>query len=225
MSETNNLIIDQLDEITLDKEENTVASQFLLGELIKAATKQLKELAVTWRSMSQEEQEKVLEKVQDDCEAAVRKAVTCIATGNRVNFRAEVKSVQFLEKSEVKAQLIMFNAPEAHALADTAGRSVMVVIEDGSSYLEVGDALEGDPDQYSLLDGGSEDDIDAQANDELYDKAVTLVVKSRSASISSVQRHLRIGYNRAARLIDEMEQKGVVSAMESNGNRTVLAAA
>jgi S-DNA-T family DNA segregation ATPase FtsK/SpoIIIE len=51
------------------------------------------------------------------------------------------------------------------------------------------------------------------------------VVKSRSASISSVQRHLRIGYNRAARLIEQMEQQGVVSAMESNGNRTVLAAA
>lgn len=225
MTKENNAIIDQLDEITLDKEENAVASQFLLGELIKAATKQMKELAVTWGGMSQAEQEKVLANVQADCEMAVRKAVTCIATGNRVNFRAEVKSVQFLEKSEVKAQLIMFNAPEAHALADTAGRTVMVVIEDGSQYLEVGDALEGEPDQYSLLDGTSQDDVAEQANDELYQQAVSLVVKSRSASISSVQRHLRIGYNRAARLIEQMEQQGVVSAMESDGNRTVLAAA
>ena len=48
-------------------------------------------------------------------------------------------------------------------------------------------------------------------------------MKSRRASISSVQRHLRIGYNRAARLIEEMERAGLVSAMQSNGNREVLA--
>jgi S-DNA-T family DNA segregation ATPase FtsK/SpoIIIE len=65
---------------------------------------------------------------------------------------------------------------------------------------------------------------DAEA-DPLYDEAVAIVLKTRKASISSVQRHLRIGYNRAARLIEQMEAAGVVSAMETNGNRTVLAPA
>jgi DNA segregation ATPase FtsK/SpoIIIE, S-DNA-T family len=60
-------------------------------------------------------------------------------------------------------------------------------------------------------------------SDPLYDEAVALVLKSRRASISAVQRQLRIGYNRAARLIDQMENAGIVSQMESNGNRTVLA--
>ncbi|AZN36260.1 DNA translocase FtsK [Iodobacter ciconiae] len=60
-------------------------------------------------------------------------------------------------------------------------------------------------------------------SDPLYDEAVALVLKSRRASISAVQRQLRIGYNRAARLIDQMENSGIVSQMESNGNRTVLA--
>ena len=60
-------------------------------------------------------------------------------------------------------------------------------------------------------------------SDPLYDEAVAIVLKSRRASISSVQRHLRIGYNRAARLIEEMERAGLVSAMQSNGNREVLA--
>lgn len=59
--------------------------------------------------------------------------------------------------------------------------------------------------------------------DELYDKAVYIVTDSRRASISSVQRQLRIGYNRAARIIEEMEAAGIVSAPEHNGMREVLA--
>ncbi len=61
--------------------------------------------------------------------------------------------------------------------------------------------------------------------DELYDQAVAFVTTSRRASISSVQRQLRIGYNRAARLVEEMEAAGVVSAPEHNGQREVLAPA
>lgn len=59
--------------------------------------------------------------------------------------------------------------------------------------------------------------------DPLYDEAVAIVVKTRRASISLVQRNLRIGYNRAARLIEDMERAGLVSSMQSNGNREVLA--
>jgi len=59
-------------------------------------------------------------------------------------------------------------------------------------------------------------------SDPLYDQAVAVVLKNRRASISSVQRHLRIGYNRAARLLEQMEQAGLVSAMQSNGNRDIL---
>ena len=66
----------------------------------------------------------------------------------------------------------------------------------------------------------------ANANSEvdpLYDEAVSIVLKTRRASISAVQRQLRIGYNRAARLIEDMERAGLVSSMQSNGNREVLA--
>jgi DNA segregation ATPase FtsK/SpoIIIE, S-DNA-T family len=66
-----------------------------------------------------------------------------------------------------------------------------------------------------VSDGDSE-------KDPLYDEAVSIVLKSRRASISSVQRQLRIGYNRAARLIEDMERAGLVSAMQSNGNREIL---
>ena len=70
--------------------------------------------------------------------------------------------------------------------------------------------------------GGEFGEAGAEA-DPLYDQAVAYVLKSRRASISSVQRQLRIGYNRAARMIEDMERAGLVSAMQSNGNRDVLA--
>lgn len=58
--------------------------------------------------------------------------------------------------------------------------------------------------------------------DAMYDQAVAIVLKHRKASISLVQRHLRIGYNRAARLLEQMETSGLVSTMQTNGNREIL---
>jgi S-DNA-T family DNA segregation ATPase FtsK/SpoIIIE len=58
--------------------------------------------------------------------------------------------------------------------------------------------------------------------DPLYDQAVDIVLRNKRASISLVQRHLRIGYNRAARLLEDMEKAGLVSAMQANGNREIL---
>ncbi|WP_250876874.1 DNA translocase FtsK [Luteibacter anthropi] len=66
-------------------------------------------------------------------------------------------------------------------------------------------------------------DGDADSDNALYDRAVRVVTETRRASISGVQRHLRIGYNRAARLVEQMEQDGIVSAPQHNGNREVLA--
>jgi S-DNA-T family DNA segregation ATPase FtsK/SpoIIIE len=70
---------------------------------------------------------------------------------------------------------------------------------------------------------GEDEEGNAEEDDALYDEAVRFVTESRKASISAVQRKLRIGYNRAARMIEAMEMAGVVSEMSSNGNREVLA--
>ena len=72
------------------------------------------------------------------------------------------------------------------------------------------------------FDTTDENGDDAES-DPLYDEAVAFVLESRKASISSVQRKLRVGYNRAARLIEQMEASGVVSPMSSNGSREILA--
>jgi S-DNA-T family DNA segregation ATPase FtsK/SpoIIIE len=71
-------------------------------------------------------------------------------------------------------------------------------------------------------EGGAGGDNDAE-KDPLYDKAVEIVITTKKASISNVQRQLRVGYQRAARMIDAMEKAGLVSASEHNGNRSVLA--
>jgi S-DNA-T family DNA segregation ATPase FtsK/SpoIIIE len=82
------------------------------------------------------------------------------------------------------------------------------ILEGGTLDGEGGDA-------FGEIGGGSE-------SDPLYDQAVQVVMQHRRASISLVQRHLRIGYNRAARLLEQMEKSGLVSAMASNGNRDLL---
>ena len=85
------------------------------------------------------------------------------------------------------------------------------------SLIGQGDMLYLPPGAGELGPGG-----EGAESDPLYDQAVEIVLRTRRASISLVQRHLRIGYNRAARLIEQMEQAGLVSAMQSNGNRDVL---
>ncbi|MDD3676645.1 cell division protein FtsK [Thauera propionica] len=81
--------------------------------------------------------------------------------------------------------------------------------------------LAAQEDELEAALGGGGDGGDGEA-DPLYDQAVEVVIKTRRPSISLVQRHLRIGYNRAARLIEQMERAGLVSAMGSNGNREVI---
>jgi S-DNA-T family DNA segregation ATPase FtsK/SpoIIIE len=70
--------------------------------------------------------------------------------------------------------------------------------------------------------GGGEGGVDGE-QDPLYDEAVRIVTESRRASVSGVQRRLKIGYNRAARLVESMEAAGLVGPLQSNGSREVLA--
>jgi S-DNA-T family DNA segregation ATPase FtsK/SpoIIIE len=79
-----------------------------------------------------------------------------------------------------------------------------------------------DPPSESPEPGANGDNGGAES-DPLYDQAVQVVLQNKRASISLVQRHLRIGYNRAARLLEEMEKAGLVSAMQANGNREIIA--
>ena len=82
------------------------------------------------------------------------------------------------------------------------------------------------PDYIEQVTADQEDDAGpnaASSGDTLYDQAVAIVTRDRRASTSYVQRRLQIGYNRAARLIEQMEEEGVISAPNHAGKRDVLA--
>ena len=88
----------------------------------------------------------------------------------------------------------------------------------------IDEILNGDANTDILLPGEKSEDADEEY-DVFYDEAVAFVTQTRRASVSGVQRKFRIGYNRAARLVEQMEQSGVVTSPGHNGNREVLAAA
>lgn len=193
------------------------AQEFLLGAMIKAATKHLKTLSKSWFEMTEAEQKRTMEFVHRDCREAVRDAIDIIASNGRLTFTAAVDQVVF--KDGVKAVLSLAKTHYAHSLADAEGSFVTIVIEDRSVLLQEGDALKVDADQKPLFEQESNDDND---QDALYDKAVEAVRKHNKPNISFLQRHLQIGYNRAARLMEEMEANDVVSPMDAGGTRVVV---
>jgi S-DNA-T family DNA segregation ATPase FtsK/SpoIIIE len=99
---------------------------------------------------------------------------------------------------------------EVHKVVEYLKQQGVPDYVDGVLEADEGGGVDGD-----LVAGDAE-------SDPLYDQAVEIVLRTRRPSISLVQRHLRIGYNRAARLLEQMEQAGLVSTMQSNGNREVL---
>lgn len=105
-------------------------------------------------------------------------------------------------------------------IKDATAKDVLVEI---AAQPDLFDAPAAMPHKESADDGLSGESMKDSANDPLYPDAVALVRKCNKGSISLVQREMRIGYNRAARLLEQMEMKGVVSALGMNGQRNVLA--
>ena len=105
--------------------------------------------------------------------------------------------------------------PEVHRVVECLKRNA-----GGPNY--IGDVLD---DPTEAIPGLSPEasGVDTEDADPLFDEAVRIVTETRRASISGVQRRLKIGYNRAARMIEEMERTGIVGPAETNGNREVLA--
>jgi S-DNA-T family DNA segregation ATPase FtsK/SpoIIIE len=111
----------------------------------------------------------------------------------------------------------------AYVSDDEVHRVVAYLKEQGGepNYIEgilEGGVLEGEGGEAGATGAGASDG----ESDPMYDQAVAVVLEHRKASISLVQRHLRIGYNRAARLLEQMEKSGLVSGMATNGNRELI---
>jgi S-DNA-T family DNA segregation ATPase FtsK/SpoIIIE len=113
-------------------------------------------------------------------------------------------------------------------VSDQEVHRVVASLQEGVTPAYVDEVLTGPPGPIPGLadeagDGANGDAVDGGEQDPLYDEAVRIVTETRRASVSGVQRRLKIGYNRAARLVESMEAAGLVGPLQSNGSREVLA--
>ena len=113
-------------------------------------------------------------------------------------------------------------------VSDQEVHRVVASLQDGAAPVYVEEVLTGPPGPIPGLtdevgEAANGDAVDSGEQDPLYDEAVRIVTETRRASVSGVQRRLKIGYNRAARLVESMETAGLVGPLQSNGSREVLA--
>jgi len=203
----------EADDPILDTTVHTMHSD-LMGVIIEKC----KALPKPWQAMSRDEQQDYIDSVDKQVMGIVERCVLTIAADGRPTVLAKVASVNFKGPAEVK--LVISRDPDgkmpegAHDLADNTGNSVMILLPNLEEF--EGDDLDkpqASDDQHDLLDS---------ASDDFYDDAVQFVREQTNVSISALQRHLKIGYNRAARLIEIMERNGIVGELAEGGRRPVL---
>ena len=214
MQEDNNALGRKLAELeSLEDFPELHAAEHVGTDLLGALLDEIKQLQSPWQNTPQHLQAELIDRLRRRVEANVKQAVALIAAEGRVTVVGTLEQVTF--KGAIKATLALSKS-NVHRLdmADNVGQEVLVVIMPAEQFTGGMDGIEADPDQSDMLE--------SVRDDQLYDEAVTFVRESRRASISAVQRHLKIGYNRAARLVEEMELQGVVSVMDSSGGREVI---
>ncbi|WP_269769320.1 DNA translocase FtsK [Pseudomonas aeruginosa] len=213
-------LVDDLAE-ELPSNITSIAAESLGRDLLQALLQEVRALPDVWQKMSEQRQAAVIERMRATVERTVKHAVKLISAGERPAIDGILESVAIKEGIKATFKVSQFN-PLRHDLIDRTGKVCMLVVADAAEYLEGMDAIQPDPDQNSLAleDGGDADGTGAQ--DPLYIEAVSHVIDTRRVSISGLQRYLKIGYNRAARIVEELEAAGVVSAPNSNGEREVI---
>lgn len=202
-------------EESMKDEASALAANTMLGDLMAMFVENFKAAPKSWAEMSEESQKSYIERVEQGCTWAIEKCVDIIAGNGMVSLSATVDSVTF--KNGVSAKLtIPKGTLNVMELAEANGEQVKIIIIDSEQYTGNKDtAPEAEANQRDLL-------LDDEP-DSLYQEALIFVQDSGKVSISSVQRKLRIGYNRAARMIDRMENDGYISEMQKNGSRLILA--
>lgn len=219
MSEVTRITLgESLSELeTLEDFPQIHAAESVGVDLLAATLDEIKILQKPWPSMSKSEQNEVIDRLRERVKDNVQRAVALIAAENRVTVVAKLDAVTFKRGIQATISLSKSNIHRLD-LADNVGEQVLVCIMPSDQFTGDMDNLQGEDDQRSLPD----DEQFAPEEDPLYREGVAFVRKSQRASISAVQRQLKIGYNRAARMVERMEVEGVVTAMNSNGSREVI---
>jgi len=187
-------------------------------DLLGALLDEIKALPKVWPMMSKDEQNEVIDRLRERVKTNVQQAVALIAAEDRVTVVATLEQVTF--KGAIKATLGLSKS-NIHRLdlADNVGEQVLVCIMPSEQFAAGMDDVEGEEDQRALSD---DEDFDPE-DDPLYAHGVRyLRAGACSPTISGIQRQLKIGYNRAARMVERMEAEGVLTAANSNGHREVI---
>jgi len=224
----------------LDTPPSVLAHELLVHDLVNAGLFELKNLHSPYSKLNEGQQQEVIDRLSEAATEAVHNAIAIISSRNVSTIEVTMKEVKFNSKQLTLTSIVDAKDPNRHDLIDSAGRLCLLVMAP-DDYAEGLDFIQPDRDQAefplhvseltgSLLgsqsNGTGEQDNEPEFvgdQDPLYAEAVQFVVETRRASISAVQRKLKVGYNRAARMLEWMETQGIVTSMDTNGGRDVLA--
>ncbi|MEX2023304.1 cell division protein FtsK [Pseudomonas aeruginosa] len=197
--------------------------------LLQGLIQELRIMPDCWQKLPEAKQQDIIDRLERQVRNAATIAIHTIAGGDRDTVYGKLES--FTAKDKVKAVFTVSpSSPNQEQLFGAVHQDCLLIIGGAAEFLDGMKDVKADPDQNPLdLNGGDgdmeEDGAWGADTDPLYQAAVEFVRETRRASISAIQRKLKIGYNRAARIIERMEKEGVVTAADSNGGREVLDAA
>ena len=224
----------------LDTPPSVLAHELLVHDLVNAGLFELKNLHSPYSKLNEGQQQEVIDRLSEAATEAVHNAIAIISSRNVSTIEVTMKEVKFNSKQLTLTSIVDAKDPNRHDLIDSAGRLCLLVMAP-DDYAEGLDFIQPDRDQaefplhvseltgslFGSQSGGTgEQDNEPEfvgGQDPLYAEAVQFVAETRRASISAVQRKLKIGYNRAARMLEWMETQGIVTPMDTNGGRDVLA--
>lgn len=220
-----------------------LAHELMVHDLVEAALFELRNIKMPFTRLGEDDQQEVIDRITEKASDVVRSAVSIIAARGATTIELTMKEVKFDAKKLTATGIIDAKAPNRKELIDSAGHLCLLVMAP-DDYHEGTDFVKPERDQHELplstaeriagmgLDLGLErqqeedvsgyDDNPQEGTDPLYQDAVQFVMETRRPSISALQRHLKIGYNRASTILLGMEQTGIVSAPDSHGAREVL---
>lgn len=220
-----------------DMPPSYIAHELLVHDLVNMVLFEVKNIHSPWSKLNEGCQQEVIDRAVKSATEAAHTAINIISSRNVDVVEVKVIDAKFKEKAITITANIDVNDPNGGALAKVPGKMCLLVVAP-TDYDEGLDFIQPDRDQKDLPlhvsdltgslfpaggdDLASYDDTVPDGEDPLYSDAVVFVIESRRPSVSAIQRKLKIGYNRAARMLEGMEQTGIVSAMNTNGTREVL---
>ncbi len=195
-----------------------IGNETMVGDLMRLVIDQLEKLEAPWKDTKETTQKSILKTAEIEIENAVKKAIGILVAEDRPSVKATVGKVIF--GSTVAINLVASTEDEniLRLAKHKAGAVSLILMAPEVHGSDMTTAPQADKQQKEL------DVTSGDGPDALLEDAKQFVIEAQRCSISAVQRKLKIGYNRSARLVEALEKAKVVSEMQGNGTRKVLAA-